>query len=216
MFNRVGVDLAGRTEQGELFDLLMGGQQIALDPRHQKIEQSPPRVACGQGESVALQPRGDPARQLRQLDAVHPHNHAVLRQSAEPGGFLRGGVEPRQDDQHQHIGRQAVRQRGQRLAAVAARLAAGNAQLDQAAAAEQADFTAAREQLAPVETAFHRVALAFVEALLARRGADGVDRFVDQQRLVAMHGIERGQAAGEVGVELVCGELHQFRRTAAS
>ena len=56
------------------------------------------------------------------------------------------------------------------------------------------------------------VHLALGAARSACRGANGIARFLRQQRLVAPHGVERAQAAFELGGELVGADLHGGRR----
>ncbi|MDT4877543.1 hypothetical protein FQZ97_1130740 [compost metagenome] len=54
----------------------------------------------------------------------------------------------------------------------------------------------------------HGVHRAFGVALLARGRANGVARFLDQQRLVAVQGVEAAQAALELAGELRRSDLH--------
>ena len=46
----------------------------------------------------------------------------------------------------------------------------------------------------------------------ARRGADRIGRFLRQQWLVAIDGVERAQALGQVRGELLGAQLHGVRR----
>ena len=78
----------------------------------------------------------------------------------------------------------------QRLAAFAPRLAGGNAQVDQFAAAEQRHVAGRQEQLVPFETGADDDHLALLEALLAGGGANRVTGFDDQQRFVAVQQVE--------------------------
>ena len=60
----------------------------------------------------------------------------------------------------------------------------------------------------PVEAALDDVQLALDEPLLARRGANGIRGFVDEQRLVSGHEVDRLELTGQAGSEVVAGNLH--------
>src|SRR5262249_5182886 len=67
---------------------------------------------------------------------------------------------------------------------------------------------AADNQFLPVEATLDDVQLAFLEALLASRGTDRIRGFVDEQRLVSGHEVDRLELTGQAGSEVVAGNLH--------
>jgi hypothetical protein len=100
-------------------------------------------------------------------------------------------VELGQGDQGQHAVREALAIALQGVAAVAARLAIGNAQVDQLVAAEQRHVAGGEMQRVPLEAGAGDQHLALGVALLARRVADRVAGLDHQQRLVAVQDVER-------------------------
>jgi hypothetical protein len=160
----------------------------------------------------------DPLRQRGALDRIDLEAHAVVLERREPGAGARGLVQARQHHQRE---RAVVAGRGfgqllQRRAAVLAGLARRNADLDDLLVGEQRERAAGREHRAPVEVrAGHGVRAALGVALRARRGANGVGRFLREQRLVAVDRVERLQPLLQVGAELGAGKLHESRRAEA-
>ncbi len=73
---------------------------------------------------------------------------------------------------------------------------------------EQRHRAAARDQTLPVEAALDDVQLALDEALAACRRADRIRGFVDEQRLVTGHEVDRLELTGQAGREVVAGNLH--------
>ena len=101
-------------------------------------------------------------------------------------------VQPRQLHQRQHVVGQVLAVALQRLGAVLAGLARGDADLDQLALGEQAHRLRRAEHAAPVEVrAADGEDLALAVAGRARGGADGVAGLLRQQRLVAVHRVQR-------------------------
>ena len=83
-----------------------------------------------------------------------------------------------------------------------------HANLDDLAFGEQRHRAAVRDQRLPVEAALDDVQLALGEPLRARRGANGIRGFVDEQRLVPGHEVDRLELTGQAGSEVVAGNLH--------
>src|SRR5258706_4154772 len=82
-------------------------------------------------------------------------------------------------------------------------------------AAEERQASRGVHELAPVEVTAGLEHLALGEAALARRGAQRIGRFEREQRLVAVHEIDRHQRTtgtrervGEMGFELLGADLH--------
>jgi len=181
----------------------MRRQQVAFDALSEQ------RRRCGIGlQLVTSQTLANPGRQARQIDWPYLHEHAALFHRAHPAGALCAAVELRRDDQHQRVGRPLVRELDDRVGALLARRGIRHADLDDLALGEQRHRAAAGNQALPVETAFDDVQLALLESLLARRGADGIRGFVDEQRLVSGHEIDRLELTGQAGCEVVAGNLH--------
>jgi hypothetical protein len=87
------------------------------------------------------------------------------------------------------------------------------AQFQQAFFGEQRHAGAGLQQGTPVETGVGGEHLAFVEALLASRRADGVGGFLAQQGVVATDDVNRREGALQVFGELGGSELHKRGQT---
>src|SRR3989475_13330687 len=92
---------------------------------------------------------------------------------------------------------------GDRLGALQAWLAGGEAQLDQLLFSEQRQARRGVRELAPVEAAPRLEHHALGEALPARRRAHGVGRLQGEQRLVAVGGVNRGERLREMAVQVL-------------
>ena len=139
----------------------------------------------------------------------------------EPGALLLHAVEARQLHQRDDVaaaagdGRLAIAL--QRVGAFLARLARRNPDLDELPVSEQAQRLGGTEQAAPVVVRTgDRVHLALAAAGRARRGTDGVARFLDEQRFVAPDGVDRNEPALEMLGQCVALDLHQSTCTDAS
>jgi hypothetical protein len=98
----------------------------------------------------------------------------------------------------------------ERLAAFLAGLAAGQADLQDAALGEQRHALRRADDARPVAAAIGMHDLALGEALLACGGADRVLRFDRQQRFVAADHVQRRQlAACKMSVQLLDAQLHR-------
>ena len=118
-------------QQAELQYFLMGGQQVAFDMRGDELQGGAFRFLL-----LARQAQGDPVGQFSQCGGIQFDHYTRLGKGGEPGRLARGPVELGQGDQRQHAAGQALAVALQRLAAVAARLAVWNAQVNQLVAAE--------------------------------------------------------------------------------
>ena len=187
-----------RVKQRQLLDLLVRGQQIALDPVGHEGQDALARLARGDALALLLQALRDPARQLGPLDRIDPHRHAMGVERAEPGAFLGRGIEPRQQHQRQRAV-VAGRPGGdllQRDRTLLARLARRDADLDQLLVGEQAQRAAGGQHRAPVEMrAGDGEDAALAVTLGACGGADRVGRLLLQQRIVTVQGVEGFQPA---------------------
>jgi len=202
---RLGVlerDLALRVEQAQLLDFLVGGEEIALDVGGDEVEGLARRRLV-----LALQTCGDPGRQLRDARCGALDGDASLGELDEPGGLLRLPVELGQRDQGDGARGQAGAVAAQRLAAVAARLARGDAQVDQLVAAEQREVAGGHEQVVPLEALGHHQHLALCVAMVPGRGADRVGG-LDGEQAVAVHHVERGQALLQLPGKLLGPQVH--------
>jgi hypothetical protein len=95
-----------------------------------------------------------------------------------------------------------------RVGALLARRGIGHPDLDDLAIGEQRHRARAGDQALPVEAALDDMQLALDESLLARGRAHGIRGFVDEQRLVSGHEVDRLELTGQVGSEVVAGNLH--------
>ena len=130
--NLTGRQLARRVQQGELLQLLMRSQQIALDAVGEEGERPLPVLARSHALPLRRKALGDPARQRGALHWVDLHRDARAFQRREPGRRFRLPVQPRQQHQRQHVGVLGgrFRQPLQGSAAVLARLARRDADFD--------------------------------------------------------------------------------------
>ena len=198
-----------RVQQRQLGDLLMGRQQIALDPVGEEGQRLLAGLAVLDAQAVLRQALRDPDRQRAALDRIDPHRQPGAVERAEPGAAELGAVQARQQHQRDVVVADLLDIALQRLGAVLARLAGGNADLDQPALGEQAQRAGIAQQAGPVEmTAGDGMHRALAAAGRTRGGAHRVGRLLRQQRLVAMNDIERAQALGQGGGELVGADLH--------
>src|SRR5262249_29714747 len=99
--------------------------------------------------------------------------------------------------------RQARAERLDRLRALRAGLARGDAQLDQLALAEERHARGARHELAPVEAPLGEEHGTLGEPLRARLCADRVGGLEREQRVVAVNRVQRPELAPEMAVELL-------------
>ena len=201
-------------EQGELLNLLVGGEQVALDLVGKEAQAALTGFARLDALTLVGHALGDPGGQGGALDRLKRQADARALQGLKPGAAFGGLVQSGQADQGEHIGAVggALGQLLQSGAAFFARLARRNAHLDQLAVAKQAHGRAAGQHLGPVKMrARHREHGALGEALGAGAGADGVGRLLHQQGLVTMQHIQAAQTFFQVGAELGGRDLHQQR-----
>ena len=200
-------DRTRRQQQRELLDLLVRRQQIAFDALCEQ------RRGGGIGlQLVTPEPLTNPRGQPRQIDRPDLHQHAALLDRAHPTRALRAAVELAGDDQHQIVGRRLLRKLDDGIRALLARRRIRHANLDDLALGEQRHRPTVGEQPVPIEAALDDVQLALGETLLARGGANRVRGFVDQQRLVSGHEVDRLELTGQAGSEVVAGKLHLAER----
>ncbi|KAF1858399.1 hypothetical protein Lal_00014910 [Lupinus albus] len=195
--------LARFVQQGELLDFLVRRQQIALDAVGDEVEALAVRALV-----LGRETHADPPRQLRAFHVRDLDVDRGLLQRRHPRRLGRLPVQLRQGDQGQVVGVQVLRVVLQGGAAVLARLAAGDAQLDQLLVAEQRHGLVGGQQLAPFEVALDREHVALGIPLRARRAADLVRRFQRKQVLVAGDHVEGREPLGEVPVERLRPQLH--------
>ena len=198
-------------QQPELLDFLMCSQQIAFHPVRKKLQRALAFFTARHALALLLQPLGDPLRQVAALYRVKLHRHAVAVKCAKPGTLGCHAVQPGQNHQRQRV-RVALRALGDLLqigGAVLAGLACGNADLDDLLVGEQTQRAAAGQHRAPVKVRTLRcVHRAFRETLLAGGLAQRIRKFLHQQRLVPMQGVQAFQPALQVLVKLDGGQVH--------
>jgi len=198
------IELALGQQQPELLHFLLRREQVALGGVGEKLQ----RVG-GRALLLLRQPRGDPFRQLVPLERIDGDRDAGIVERREPRRGHRAAIESRQRDQHQRI---CARMPGailEHARAFESGLAARNAEVDQLAAAEQTQVAVGGSQRIPFEARFGDQHFAVVVAGSACGGAylvAGLDR---QQRLVAVHDVERGKAAAEMRSQLGGTDLHR-------
>src|SRR5262249_8319182 len=128
---------------------------------------------------------------------------AVLLDRLDPRRALRGGVELlARADQEQSVRIVALGERSDRARACVAGPRRRHPELDDLVRREQRQVVRVALEIGPTEGAVDDVQLARREAAAARLRADLLERFVDEQRLVAGDEIGPGQAAGELALEL--------------
>src|SRR5207249_9062726 len=113
-------------------DLLLSGKQIAFGGIGKELQ--------GVGAHPLLLPRqscGDPAWQLVTLEWIDGDGHAGALESREPGRGLCRTIEPRQRDERHRVGIRIGGAVLEHSRALSARLATGNAQIDEFATAEK-------------------------------------------------------------------------------
>jgi len=118
------------------------------------------------------------------------------------------GLQGSANDQKQHILRRLFGQLLQHGSALGARRAVGHPELNDAQAGKQRQAAAGLADARPIEAAVDVEHLALAIAALARGGTDLVQRFLDQQRLVAGNDVDRRQRSGQMGGDLRGIELH--------
>jgi hypothetical protein len=94
-------------------------------------------------------------------------------------------------------------------------LAGGHAQLEDAAGGEKRARITGKGKLAPLEAGIHGEHVALGVAVGAGPRADAVGSLEAEQRLVAEHGVERLELAGEVLLQLLGRNAHLFSRRGA-
>ncbi len=210
-FNLRPRQFASGVQQRQLLNLLVGSEQIAFDAVGKKGQRALAFLAADDALALGAQALGNPLRQCSALDRLDGHADAVAVQCGKPRAGFGRFIEARQQHQRQRavVASGGLRQLLQRRTALFARLARGHADFQNLLVGKQALRTASGAHRAPVKVrAGHGEAAALGVALRARGGADGVGRFLLQQRLVAMQGVERAQAFVQVRRQLVQGELH--------
>ncbi len=210
-FNLLETELPGRVQQRQLLDFLVRGQQVTFHPVGEKLQTALARRTGLHALLVARQALRDPLWQSAALDGIDLQRDAKALQRAEPGGVFAGTVQLRQ--QHQAQRRIVILRRLRQLldgfGSGNARLAAGQAQLKQLFVGKQAQGATGCQHLGPIEVGpDDAVHAAFGKALRPGGSADGIRRFLHQQRLVAMQRVEALQPVLQVLGELIRGELH--------
>ena len=202
---------ARRVQQRELLNFLVRREQIALHPIGKKLQGGGAFFARGHLLALGLQTLSDPRGQSGTLHGIDLDHHARAVQRSKPSGLLGRSVQPGQE--HQGQGAVVVgRPFGdllQRHRALFTRFARGYAHLDELLVGEQAHGAATGQHLAPIEVcAGHREDGALGVPLGSRLRSDAVGGFLDQQRLIAVQGVERLEAALQLSGQLGKADLH--------
>ena len=99
------------------------------------------------------------------------------------------------------------------LAAFEAGLARRDAQVDEAPIAEEAEARIRRQERVPAEVLFDDEDFPILDARAPGRRTNRISGFEREQRLVAVHDVQRGERAPEVGRQVVGPEIHAGGRT---
>src|SRR5882672_6530205 len=196
--HRLERQLARRQEQRELLDLLVRGEEVALDAVGEEAQGLGLRALL-----LARQARADPLGEPRPVDREDVDNHPPRLERLEPRRRLPRAIEARQHHHGEGVRRQVLAVRFDGLRALGPRLARGDPQLDQLALAEERHARRVRRELAPVEAALGGERHALGKSLLARFPADRVARLEGQERLVAVDHVQGAKLAREVAVQLL-------------
>ena len=199
----------------------MRGQQVAFHAVSEKAQGLLAFFACGHALALARHAFGNPRGQAGAVDGVGLHAHARRFQRREPRAGFGGFVQPGQGDEGEHAWAWRVGSglcglpgnlRGQLLqgrAAFLAGLAGRDADFHDLLLRKEAERLPGGQRSAPVEVrAHHGVHAALGMPGGACGGADGVLRFLRQQRFIAVQHIQRAQPLGQVGGQLREGQLH--------
>src|SRR5258706_4015568 len=210
--NRRERDRAARQQEVQLLDLLLGGEEIALDAIGQPFERLD-RGALLLAREALRQPVGKlVARDRFRLD----HGAAAL-ECREP---LRLEVLPVELGKHHKADGVSSKTRAPRLdraRALGAGLPRRDAKLHEALRGEEREGGARGEKAVPIHARLGEEHLALRAARFACGLADAVGRLECQQRLGAMHDIERAEPLLQVRLELARSDLHrQSSRFAAA
>ena len=193
----IGRQLAGRQQQAQALDGLVGGQQVAFGAFGDEGEHG--------GRSLLLlggQPFGDPFAQRGHIDARGFHPEHLSGQGLEPGGAGGGLFQMLAGDHDAGVVVQPRQQVAQRLAQLLRGLDV-QAQVDQAAGGKERGGLCGLDEAAAVETGVDVDDLTFVEALLAGLGAHQIGSLDDEQQLVATDPEQRRQALANGMTQLV-------------
>ena len=189
----------------------MGREQVALDAIGKKRQRALASLTGLHALTLTLHALRDPRRQRGALDGVDLHHRARGLERGKPGRGAHDLVGARQHHQRERavIALRRLGQFLQRLRAILAGLAGGDAHFKNLLVGKQAHRAAGGEHFTPVEVrtrdGVHR---AFGMALGTRRTADRIAGLLHQQGVVAVHRVEGAQAALQMGFELGGGDLH--------
>ena len=184
----------------------MGGEQVAFDAVGEEAQRALAFLARRDALALLGQPLRNPVRQRGALDRVHleatPPPSRARNQAPQ-----RVGVEPGQEHEGQRgvIARRGGGELLEGRAAFLARLAGGDADLEELLVGEEAQRTAGGKNGAPVEVrAGDGVHRALGVAFRPRAGPDRIGRFLHEQGLVAVQGVQRTAGPLEMGAPVAC------------
>ena len=186
-------------EQRQLVELLLGGQQIALDPIGDELARRPASSvnASGSRRAPRARPAAPPSRPANGTQT--PCFSKAAPRAPRPPCLSSLSVMTR----HSTSGGGCCASASSSARALVG-LAARHAQFEQAALGEQRQRLRRVAQLVPIEAALDEEHRAIGVAGGARRGPDRIRRLADQQRLIARHQIGAGSSrALERGGQLI-------------
>jgi hypothetical protein len=157
-----------------------------------------------------------PARQLRALDRPYVDTYAVLLDRLNPRGALRVAELLVHANQQEPIGVSALGERCECTRAVVAGARRRHSELDDLSRRKQRQIIGLALELGPAEAAVDDVQLACRESGAARRDADLLEPFVDEQRLVAGDEVNLRETARELALELATGDFQAGPSSCAS
>ncbi len=197
-------------KQYQLVEFLIGGKKIPLDAIDDQL-----RRLGFQVEMARVGARAQPSRQRRGFDRTNRHPNAVLLHRTDPWSVAGLSIEFVGDHQTQHVGgrtRRNVDERGRTLVGFAVR----HAQFEQTTLGKQRKRLRGLPDHIPIERALDEKDPAVRIACRACRSPDRIGSLTHQQRLVAGHEINAGQAPPESLFELVVGNQRQRIRARAA
>ena len=159
-------------------------------------------------QTARRKPLREPGRELLGVKRPDDHVRAGGFHGLHPMALALGLVELAGYHQQHYVGRDIFRQLGQQRRTGLARPAGRQVQLDETTFGEQGQRLGGGAQAVPIETGPCREHAAFIAARIFGATANGLTAFIDLQRFIAAHQIERGQPTLQLARQLIGVNLH--------